>query len=123
MPNHVHAVFQPILPDGQRLELDAPEPVGEREDSVSPLSIIMHSLKSYTAHEANKLLTRTGSFWQRESYDHWIRDEDELERIVLYVQANPIKAGLVSRPQDWFFCSCHDRYLSDGEVTAWLHWD
>jgi putative transposase len=34
----------------------------------------MKSLKGYTAREANKLLSRTGEpFWQKESYDHWVR--------------------------------------------------
>ena len=122
MPNHVHLVLQPILQDGDAGASAPMEPIGEREDSVSPLSKIMHSLKSYTAHEANALLRRSGGFWQRESYDHWIRDEDELERIVSYIQANPVTAALVERPQDWFFCSCHDRFLMDGEVTAWLKW-
>jgi putative DNA methylase len=121
MPNHVHVVFQPILPDGETASADT-ELIGEREDSLSPLSKIMHSLKSYTAHEANALLRRSGGFWQRKSYDHWIRDDEELERIVAYIQANPVTARLVERPQDWFFSSCHDRFLMDGEVTAWLKW-
>ena len=56
----------------------------------------MHSLKSYTANEANKLLRRTGQFWQHESYDHWVRDEDEMERIVAYINANAVKAGLAA---------------------------
>jgi putative transposase len=118
MPNHVHLVLQPVEiaepQDEPRTE------IGDRDDGISPLSKIMHSLKSYIAHEANRLLSRQGAFWQRESYDHWIRDDDELERIVLYIQQNPVKAGLVSRPQDWYWCSCHDRYLRDGEPTAWL---
>src|SRR4051794_10991634 len=54
----------------------------ETPDSRSPLSRIMHSLKSFTASCANKLLSRSGRFWQKESFDHWIRDIDELERIV-----------------------------------------
>ena len=83
----------------------------------------MHSLKSYTAHEINKILGRTGTFWQSESYDHWIRDEDELERVVDYICANPVQAGLVRQPQDWHFSSCHDRFLMDGEISAWLRWD
>ena len=83
----------------------------------------MHSLKSYTAHEANKLLQRSGAFWQAESYDHGVRDEDEMDRVVEYIAHNPLKAGLAERPQDWFFCSAHDRFLTDGEVSAWLRWE
>jgi putative DNA methylase len=120
MPNHVHLVLQPIEPLVAGNERSDAYAVGERADGVSPLSRIMHSLKSYTAHEANQILQREGAFWQRECYDHWIRDDDELERIVWYIQANPVQAGLVARAEDWFWCSCHDRLLRDGEVTAWL---
>ena len=64
MSNHVHVLLQPI-------ELMSPVPaevtsIGEQEDAKGPLEKITHSLKSYTAHEANKLLNRQGSFWQKE---------------------------------------------------------
>jgi putative DNA methylase len=80
----------------------------------------MHSLKSYTAHEANRMLNRSGAFWQTESYDHWVRDDDELERIALYILENPVKAGLVDRPEAWKWSSCHDRFRVDGSMTGWL---
>jgi putative DNA methylase len=66
------------------------------------------------------LLHRSGPFWQAESYDHWVRDEDELERIVAYIANNPVKAGLVTKPHQWFFCSAHDRFLLDGSEVGWL---
>ena len=84
------------------------------------LAKVMHSLKSYTAHETNKFLARAGSFWQHESYDHWVRDDDELERIVAYINANPVKAGLAQRACDFFWCSAHDRFLHDGDQSGWL---
>jgi putative DNA methylase len=66
------------------------------------------------------LLARTGPFWQHESYDHWVRDDDELERIMAYINANPLKAGFVERPHEFFWCSAHDRYLHDGDESGWL---
>lgn len=74
MPNHVHVVFQ----TRQRYKLEE----------------ILHSWKSYSANEANKVLGRSGEFWQREYYDHLVRDDTELARIVNYVLNNPVKAGL-----------------------------
>jgi putative DNA methylase len=74
----------------------------------------MHSLKSYTAHKANDLLGRSGPFWQHESYDHWVRDEKELEGVVKYIAWNPVEAGLVKQPHEWYFSSAHDRFLQDG---------
>jgi REP element-mobilizing transposase RayT len=74
MPNHVHVVVQP--------------------SGGHDLSGILHSWKSFTAKEANRLLERTGEFWQKESYDRIVRDADDLENTVRYVRENPLKAGL-----------------------------
>lgn len=120
MPNHVHLLLMPLLDhsaDAQVREVAC----GESQDSSSPLSRVMHSLKSFTAHAVNKLLARTGAFWQHESYDHWVRDDDELERIVDYINANAVRAGLTRRPQEWRWSSAHDRYLADGDVSGWLN--
>jgi putative transposase len=123
MPNHVHVLFQPLVSD-PRSSARTDDPAAgvgvESPDAAGPLAGIMHSLKSYTANEANKLLGRSGQFWQHESYDHWVRDDDELERIVIYIAGNPVKAGLVHAPHEWYFSSAHDRYLDDGEECGWL---
>lgn len=79
MPNHVHILVQPQSPSTRCSPFAAG---GEAADRDSPLKHILHSIKSFTAHEANKVLQRQGAFWQRESYDHWVRDDEELERIV-----------------------------------------
>jgi len=141
MPNHVHVLLQPIdvrpagsLPHvGQAILPGTSGPPklrqagslshepDERPDKSSPLAKIMHSLKSYTANEANQILNRRGeTFWQSESYDHWVRDDEELERIVEYIAFNPVKAGLACAPHDWEFCSAYDRFKDDGEQTGWL---
>jgi len=86
MPNHVHVVLRPLL---------------KTESDCYPLAQIMHTMKGYTAGQANRLLGRTGAFWQHESYDHFARDEAELERIVMYVLNNPVKSGLVTDWQAW----------------------
>jgi hypothetical protein len=74
MPNHVHAVFRP-LPNWS-------------------LEKIMHSWKSFTAKEANKMLKRVGDFWEEEYFDHLIRNEEEFYRYIEYVATNPKSAGL-----------------------------
>jgi REP element-mobilizing transposase RayT len=73
MPNHVHAVV---------------EPIGEEK-----LADILRSWKTYTAREANRVLGHTGGFWQAEYYDHLIRDDDDLVHAVEYAWSNPDKAG------------------------------
>ncbi|HED07891.1 MAG TPA: hypothetical protein ENI57_07240 [Ignavibacteria bacterium] len=70
----------------------------EAGTSLYNITEIMKSLKWYTAKEANKILNRKGKFWQHESYDHVIRNEKELQRLVEYVLNNPVKAGLIDNP-------------------------
>jgi REP element-mobilizing transposase RayT len=86
MPNHAHLVFQPL-----------PESPGK---SCWPLDRLMHSLKSFTAHEAVKILGVHAPFWQREYYDRLLRDEDEFAHAVEYTLMNPVAAGLCEHPLD-----------------------
>jgi hypothetical protein len=66
------------------------------------LNRITHSLKNFTAVKANQILQRTGRpFWQDESFDHWVRNRIDLEKIQSYIENNPVKAGLVKRSEDW----------------------
>ena len=91
MPTHVHLVAQPL-----RDEQGVPR----------ALAAIMQSLKSRTGRRANQLLGQEGAFWQHESYDHYVRDDAELGRIIDYVIKNPVKAGLVAEPKDWPHTYC-----------------
>jgi type I restriction enzyme R subunit len=99
MPSHIHWLFQ------ERLEW-----VNTLTDTKrSPRERITYSLNRFTAGKCNKHLGMTGSFWQRESYDHWVRDLDELERIIRYIEENPVKAGLVTAAERWEYSSAHLR--------------
>ena len=46
-------------------------------------------------------------FWQHESYDHVVRDENELGRIVEYVLNNPVKVGFCENWEDWKYSYCN----------------
>ena len=105
MSNHVHSVFKPSLNDRSLIEVKNSNPRRLESDD-PPLSVIMKSLKGYTAREANKVLGRTGAFWEEESYDHEVRNEDELTRVVRYVLNNPVKARLVKHWSDWKWNYC-----------------
>lgn len=77
MPNHVHCVVEPL--------------------AGFELSGILHSWKSFSSKEANRLIGRSGQFWQAEYYDHLIRDEQDFARQVEYTLTSPLRAGL----QNW----------------------
>jgi putative DNA methylase len=66
-----------------------------------PLANIIHSWKSYTAHEANKLLGRKGAFWMPDYFDRYIRDKEHFIATVEYILQNPVKAGLVDTAENW----------------------
>ena len=93
MPNHIHSLFR--LFEGFEL------------------SGIMHSLKSYCAHEANKLLKRSGQFWMADYFDRYIRNERHFYRAVKYIENNPVKAGLCTKPSDWPFSSAWFKFRDD----------
>lgn len=81
MPNHVHALIEPNA--GWDLER------------------ILQAWKGRTAITANKLLGRTGAFWQREYFDRFVRDDAHLENVLRYIDENPVKAGLVKTAASW----------------------
>ncbi len=86
MPNHAHVVVWPM--------------------AGHTLSDFLHSWKSFTSHEINKRLAeKVVPFWQGESYDHLIRDDEDLHRCCHYTTRNPVNGGLCARPEDWKWSS------------------
>jgi REP element-mobilizing transposase RayT len=80
LPNHVHAILRPLIP------------------AAHPLEKILQSWKLYTSRRINALFGVSGHFWQPESYDRIIRDEEHLYRAIQYIGKNAERAGL--RPED-----------------------
>jgi REP element-mobilizing transposase RayT len=87
MPNHVHTLFTP--------------------QAGSELSQLVHSWKSYTSSECNRVLNRKGEFWQREAFDRYIRNERHYANTARYIENNPVKAGLCQKPEDWRWSSAY----------------
>ena len=99
MPNHVHAILWP-MPN-------------------FTLSEILRGRKTYTAREANLILgTARKTFWQRESYDHWIRNNEEKAGIRRYIRMNPVKAGLCPAPEDWKWSSAWPGWNTDVKTSS-----
>jgi len=53
-----------------------------------------YSWKHFMATKINKLLGKSGEFWQSESFDHLVRDLEHFRKFQRYIRENPIKAGL-----------------------------
>ncbi len=89
MPDHIHLLIQPL-------------PIQEPgKDGIHPLSEILHSIKSFSAHEVNEAMKRTGSVWMDESFDRMIRSEADLHKTWNYIWNNPRKVGLVGPMEEY----------------------
>lgn len=89
MPDHVHLLFQQI-----------PQ---------HPLASILRGLKSRTALRANGILGREGQFWERESWDTYMRNGTHAQTCARYIENNPVRAGLVDAPEHYPWSSAHYR--------------
>ena len=97
MANHVHLLIRSLI---------APDR-------------LLKSLKGATARAANRLLGRTGEpFWQKESYDHYVRSRMEFEKIRRYVESSPVTAGLVQNPADYPWSSAGIETSLDAARTS-----
>jgi len=128
MPNHVHMIFELIdtnkepddhekgrvsdspYKDVSRFAESTESNRGRDDGSTYRVTNILASMKKYTALRANRILRRTGAFWQHESYDHVIRDDEELENAIWYVLYNPVKAGFVQDWERWQWSYCKKEY-------------
>jgi REP element-mobilizing transposase RayT len=88
MPNHVHLVVDVWQ---------------------TPLSRLLHLWKGSSSREANKLLQRSGAFWEREYFDTLINDEGHLNKAIRYTENNPMQAGFVRDPKQWLWSSARLR--------------
>lgn len=88
MDNHIHLIIQ------------TPE-----EDNIS---IIMQVINKNIATQGNKLLDRTGHFWGSRFHSTLIKSEEQLINTLIYLDLNPVKAGLVYDPKDWAWGSYNE---------------
>ena len=113
MANHVHVLLTPIwelakVTQGikgytawkiHRLKRTVGQPFQADRDVAQP----------FQADRAKHVRLESLTYWQDESFDHWARDEEELLRIIYYIENNPVKAGLCSDPKDWPWSSARLR--------------
>ncbi len=81
MPDHVHWLFQ--LGDNQQL------------------SNVINLFKGRTARMLNKDINKKGRFWQSAYHDHAVREDEDIQEIARYIVANPLRAELVERIEDY----------------------
>jgi REP element-mobilizing transposase RayT len=85
MPDHVHLALTPSYSG----------------NSFFSLAELMQGIKSASAHKINRLLSRSGQVWQRESFDRVLRREESIQAKVEYMVQNPVRAGLVKGAMEY----------------------
>jgi RecG-like helicase/REP element-mobilizing transposase RayT len=91
MPDHLHLLIQPW-----------PKENDETGNVVFwPLSELLHSIKSFSAHEINKAENKTGVLWEKERFDRYVRSDRDLEEKFHYITRNPWDAGVADQDEDY----------------------
>ena len=91
MPDHAHFIIQPGVKEEDK----------EGNPVFWPLAEILHSIKSFSAKEINKLDNLKGALWQEERYDRYMRSDADLQEKFHYLCRNPWAAGLVQESEHW----------------------
>jgi len=93
MPNHVHALV---------------------ELWTMPLGALLKAWKGTSAHAVNLVLGRSGTLWQRDYWDRYIRDEEHFRKARHYIESNPVKARLACMAAEWAHSSANPKWRWDG---------
>jgi putative transposase len=81
VPNHWHAILFP------------PYPI--------TISEVMKSVKLTSTNSLGRFRGETGELWQGRFFDHALRTVRNYWETVEYIHLNPVRRGLVTKPQDW----------------------
>ncbi len=91
MPDHVHILIEPSVNGGG----------SQAETTFFSLTEILHTIKSFTAHEINKATVASGPIWEKESFDRVIRSETDLREKFEYITRNPWDSGIARQNEDY----------------------
>jgi putative transposase len=98
MPDHWHALIWPRFP--------------------LTISLVIERIKSSCSGRLNKLRGARGPNWQHQFWDRFVRRANEFSERLDYMHYNPVRKGLVARPEEWHWSSYNNFSLSPGVVAA-----
>jgi alanine--tRNA ligase len=91
MPDHVHILFEPQIKEQDK----------DGKPVFWPLPELLHSIKSFSAHEINKVEQAAGQVWENEFFDRLMRGDADLEEKFHYICRNPWDSGVVSLSENY----------------------
>ena len=107
MPDHVHFLLEPQIKEQEK----------DGKPVFWPLAELLHSIKSFTAHEINKLEKATGQVWENESFDRIIRGDSDLEEKFHYICRNPWDSGVVPATENYPWLWTPDAAARDAQQS------
>ena len=96
MPDHLHALISTDYP--------------------LTISRVMHNIKWISARSLNARRGVSGPVWQHQFWDRFVRHPKEFAARLNYMHLNPVRKGLVSRPQEWRWSS-YNNYALEKETV------
>lgn len=115
MPNHVHVLFQPMRDwtvakiVASWKKFTAREICDFRRGTLRNADLRNADLPIGNLNKSEKANQEIGGpggpVWHREYWDRFIRNDRHFQQVVEYIHQNPVKAGLVERPQEWRWSS------------------
>lgn len=93
LPDHLHCIWR--MPDGDTDYSMRWRLIKSRFSREVPLG---HMRASHSRRQERGV-------WQRRFWEHHIRDEADFAAHLRYCWINPVKHGLVDKPEDWVFSS------------------
>jgi putative transposase len=94
MPDHWHALIWPAYP--------------------LTISRVIQDIKWISSRSLNRGRHTAGAVWQHQFWDRFVRGAQELRERLGYMHLNPVKKGLVERPEQWRWSS-YNNYELDKE--------
>ena len=98
MPDHWHALIWPVYP--------------------LLISQVLHDIKKISTLRIHAARGSHGPFWQRQFWDRFVRHAKEFRERLDYMHVNPVRKGLVKRPEDWRWSSYNNFALDKATVAA-----
>jgi REP element-mobilizing transposase RayT len=91
MPDHLHLLVQ-------------------AKENCKPLTKFVGAFKSLTARHYRQG-GNEGKLWQRGFYEHIVRRDEDIEVIINYILANPVRVGLVEEPEEYPWAGRWDEFV------------
>ncbi len=88
---HVHLLMQPWPKEND----------GKGNVVFWPVSDLLHSIKSFSAHQINKIEKKAGAVWERERFDRYVRSDRDLREKFRYILRNPWDSGVTGQNEHY----------------------